>query len=231
MSLLGVLIGMALTMMILSYIIGDNPFFRVAEHIFVGVSIGYAVLVAFYNVFLPTVFQNDNLWLALPPLILCLALVVKILPSQMQLTSAIGNFSLAFLIGVGVALAIGGALFGTLQPQTVASAQISFSPDNPAYQDTQGTPFFLHVAFLKNLIILLGTIGTLFYFTFALRPEGILGGFREGFVRFWAGMGRWVILITLGALFANTVNARLALLLDRLWFLADSWQAIVGSGR
>lgn len=230
MTLLGVIISTLLTIMILSYILGDNPLFRLAEHIFVGVSIGYAVLVAVHNVFLPAIFQSQTIWLALPPLLLCLALVLKIFPTQLSLTSALGNLALAFLIGVGAALAIGGGLFGTLYPQTAAVAGMSFSPDNPAYQDALGSPFFLNVEFLKNLIVLLGTIGTLFYFTFALRPQGVLGGFREGFVRFWAGMGRWVILITLGALFANTVNARLALLLGRLQFLADSLQTILGSG-
>ncbi|MFQ5611711.1 MAG: hypothetical protein ACE5H9_06220 [Anaerolineae bacterium] len=226
-----IIISAALTLMVLSYILGDNPLFRVAEHVFVGVSIGYAVLVAFHNVFVPFIFRNQSIWLALPPLVLCLALTLKILPTQMPLTSALGGIALAFLIGVGAALAVGGGLFGTLHPQAADTARLSFNAANPAYQNTLDAPFFLDVEFLKNLIVLLGTLGTLFYFTFALRPQKYLGGFREGFVRFWGGMGRWVILITLGALFANTVSARLALLLGRLQFLADSLQILLGGQR
>jgi hypothetical protein len=41
-------------------------------------------------------------------------------------------------------------------------------------------------------------------------------------------MGRWVILITLGALFSNTVSARVALLVSRIQFLADGVQRLAG---
>jgi hypothetical protein len=54
-----------------------------------------------------------------------------------------------------------------------------------------------------------------------------MGGFREGFVNFWAGMGRWVILITMGALFSNTVSARIALLLSRVVFLVEGVQRLI----
>ena len=76
------------------------------------------------------------------------------------------------------------------------------------------------VVWLNNIIIVLGTLGTFFYFTFAVRARGFLGGLREGWVRFWAGMGRLMIIFTLGALFANTVSSRVALLVSRLQFLA-----------
>ncbi len=42
-----------LTLMILSYLIGDNPAFRVAVYIFVGVSAGYVAAVAWWQVLYP----------------------------------------------------------------------------------------------------------------------------------------------------------------------------------
>jgi hypothetical protein len=83
------------------------------------------------------------------------------------------------------------------------------------------------VDWLNNIIIVLGTVGTFFYFTFAVRAPGLFGGFREGWVRFWAGMGRLIIIFTLGALFANTVSSRMALLISRLQFLASQIQFLV----
>jgi hypothetical protein len=80
------------------------------------------------------------------------------------------------------------------------------------------------VTWLNNVIIFLGTIGTLFYFTFAVRSHGPFSGLREGTIRFWAGMGRLMIIFTLGALFANTVGARVALLVARLQFLAGFFE-------
>ena len=55
-----------------------------------------------------------------------------------------------------------------------------------------------------------------------------MGGLREGVVRFFAGMGRLMIIFTLGALFANTVTSRVALLVSRLQFLADLPQLLGG---
>ena len=46
-------------------------------------------------------------------------------------------------------------------------------------------------------------------------------------MRFFAGMGRLMIIFTLGALFANTVTSRMALLISRLQFLASQLQAFV----
>ena len=50
MELLGGIVGMLLTVLILSYIIGDNPLYRLALHVLVGASVGYAVAVALVTV-------------------------------------------------------------------------------------------------------------------------------------------------------------------------------------
>jgi hypothetical protein len=153
---------------------------------------------------------------ALPALILCVLLIFKIRPTQGGLTNALGSLALAFVLGVGVALAIGGALVGTLLPQASALVNISLNPNH--YPDTENEVGL--VLWLNNIIMVLGAIGTFFYFTFAVRSEGFLGGLREGFVRFWAGMGRLMLIFTLGALFANAFSSRVALLVSRLQFLA-----------
>lgn len=218
---IGTLVAALLTLMIWSYVLGDNPAFRLAEHLLVGTAIGYAVLVAWFNVVQPALFgavAPQSPELAVVPLLLCLLLMAKVRPSW----SAIGNIPVAFLIGVGAALAVGGAFFGTLGPQVAATAGLSLDPVD--YGDPQ--PMIASTFFWQNLAILVGTIGTFFYFTFNTQPQGPLGGFRETFTRFWSGIGRWVIMITLGALFANTVMSRVALLIGRVaWLLSVVWPA------
>ncbi len=213
MELFGPFIAAILTLMVLSYIFGDNVLFKLATHIFVGVAIGYAVIVVWSHVFVP-LFKRGDLLTAVPALVLCLLLVFKI-PLRPSPLGAVGNIALAFVLGVGAALAVGGVLLGTLLPQAMETARISLNPNH--YPDTQTEVGV--VTWLNNIIIMLGTLGTFFYFTYAVRAQGFLGGLREGFVRFWAGMGRLVIIFTLGALFANTVSARVALLVSRLQFL------------
>jgi hypothetical protein len=216
---IGLFIAAILTLMVFSYILGDNVLFKLAAHIFVGVAVGYAMIIIWYEVFIPTfssAISSGNLSVA-PALILCLLLVFKISPTQNSLSSMLGGIALAFILGVGAALALGGALFGTLLPQAIATAGISWNLNH--YQSPESEVAL--VEWLNSIIIVLGTIGTFFYFTFAVRAPGILGGFREGFVRFWAGMGRLMIIFTLGALFANTVSSRVALLVSRLQFLVS----------
>ncbi|GIK40638.1 MAG: hypothetical protein BroJett011_44710 [Chloroflexota bacterium] len=214
METIGPFIAAGLTLMVFSYIFGDNVLFKLASHIFVGVAVGYAILVVWHQVFYPAL-TSGNLISVLPALILCVLLIFKIRPTQGGITNALGSLALAFVLGVGAALAIGGALFGTLLPQTSAVANISLNPTH--YPDTENEVGL--VIWLNNIIVVLGTIGTFFYFTFAVRSEGVLGGLRESFVRFWAGMGRLMLIFTLGALFANTVSSRVALLVSRLQFL------------
>ncbi len=212
----GTMIAAVLTFMVWSYLLGDNPAFRIAEHLFVGIAVGYAVLVSWFEVVQPALLgavAPQSPGLAVVPLVLCLLLVTKLRPAW----SSIGNIAVAFLLGVGAALAVGGALFGTLWPQVSATAGLSLDPAD--YGDPQ--PVLTSTFFWQNLAILVGTIGTFFYFTFNTRPQGPLAGFREAFTRFWSGIGRWVIMITLGALFANTVMSRIALLVGRIQWLLD----------
>jgi hypothetical protein len=215
---IGTIIAAILTFMVWSYLLGDNPAFRIAEHLFVGIAVGYAVLVAWFSVVQPAlsgVVVSQSPALAAVPLVLCLLLMAKVRPAW----SGVGNIAVAFLVGVGAALAVGGALFGTLGPQVAATASLSLDPAD--YGDTQ--PALASPFLWQNLAVLVGTVGTFFYFTFNTQPQGPLGGFRETFTRFWSGIGRWVIMMMLGALFANTVTSRIALLIGRVQWLLSAF--------
>ena len=131
---IGTIIAAILTFMVWSYLLGDNPAFRIAEHLFVGIAVGYAVLVAWFSVVQPALFgavAPQSPALAAVPLVLCLLLMAKVRPAW----SGVGNVAVAFLVGVGAALAVGGALFGTLGPQVAATASLSLDPAD--YGDTQ----------------------------------------------------------------------------------------------
>ncbi len=116
-------ISFLLTLMVLSYLIGDNPLFRVAIYIFIGVSAGYVAAIAWHQVLYPRLFLpllpaslGERLLLIIP-LVLGLLLLLKLSPR----TASAGTLPMAFLVGVGAAVAIGGAVLGTLFPQTQAA--------------------------------------------------------------------------------------------------------------
>jgi hypothetical protein len=52
-ELIAAFLGAIITLMVLSYLIGDNPLFRLAIHIFIGSASGYAGAIAWHNVLKP----------------------------------------------------------------------------------------------------------------------------------------------------------------------------------
>jgi hypothetical protein len=78
-ELVGHWLAIFLTFCILSFLYKDNPFYKFAEHLFVGVSIGYIVIQQYYSVLEPKLVDQlgDGRWLALIPLALCLMLLTK----------------------------------------------------------------------------------------------------------------------------------------------------------
>jgi hypothetical protein len=199
------------TVALLSYLIGDNPLYRLALHIFVGVAVGYAALVVIYQVLVPRLINpltsGDATLIALAsvPLFLFIFLALKLGPR----TAAWGNISIAYLIGVGAAVATGGALTGTLVPQ-IQTTWLSLVP-------TDDSP----LGFVDNIIIVAGTITTLLYFQFWLRgqtPSGAAG--REPLIRVLAGIGQGFLVLTLGVIYGGMILSGIAILSERLSALA-----------
>src|SRR3990170_6295806 len=127
----GTLLAAALTVMVLSYIVGDNAFFQVAAYLFVGVAGGFAATVAWHEVLQPRLIspllaldptqlgRGDLLAGVLIPLGLVTLLVLRLLPGARRL----GGLPVALLVGVGAAAVVGGAITGTLVPQTLAAME------------------------------------------------------------------------------------------------------------
>ena len=158
------------TLLILSYLVGDNPGFRVAVHIFTGISAGYIVVVAFHsivNMFQPLVSgSNLDRILLVFPLILSLLLLGK----TTDRFEWMGRPVVAFMVGVGSAAAIGGAVLGTLFPQIVAVSSMFDLRQTTNFADTAGNPALLPGLFhlITAGFILVGTIVTLIYFQFTV---------------------------------------------------------------
>lgn len=209
-EILGIWISAILTLVVFSFLLADNPLYRLAEHILVGSVLAYTTVVAVHQVLLPRLIlplaqDPQGNW----PLFLPLALGILLLAKANESTSWLGNTSLAYLFGVGAALAVGGALGASFLRQVQATV-VSLDP-----QDSGVAGAF------DNFILVLGTLATLAYFTFTFRgQQGLLPSLRSG-------LGRAFIMVTLGALFANLAISRLPLLLDRIQFLLGDWLGLI----
>jgi hypothetical protein len=112
-DVIGYWLGIFLTFCVLSFLYKDNPFYKFAEHLFVGISIGYLVSQQYYNVVRPkvAVALSDGHWLALVPLALLVALILKALSRRF---SWVGRYPIAFTV----------ALLAGLQINAVAQAEL-----------------------------------------------------------------------------------------------------------
>jgi hypothetical protein len=215
MDTLGIWVGAILTLFVFSYLLGDTPLFRLAQAVFVGVAVGYAVIVAVYLVLIPRLVEpilgHPTIeWPLLIPLILGVLLVLKVRTAW----SSLGNISVAFLFGVGAALAIGGALSGALVPQLAATV-VSLTPAQNADM------------FIANCLLALGTIGALLSFRFVTNQQRPAARFLDFVARRWSYLGRWFIFIAFGAIFAGTAVSRISILISRVYFLLHDWLGVV----
>lgn len=207
------LISCILTIMVLSYLVGDNPLFRVAVFIFVGVSAGYVGAVALYQVILPKVIMplvNDprtNLPL-LVPILLSLLLLAKIFPR----IGWLGSASMAFMVGVSAAVAIAGALIGTIVPQFIAA----IAPFG--LEDSTGVGSILE-NLAEGAIMLLGTVTTLAYFHFGVKSSASGTGSTNPVMRVLGLIGQFFIAVTFGVLFTGAYAAAVSALIGRMYFI------------
>lgn len=213
-------VGLILTLLVFSYLIGDNPLFRFAIYLFIGVSSGYAATAVWHNVLVPRLFSRlgdlNQLILLVVPLILGISLLAKLSPR----ISWLGNFAMAVLVGVGAATAVGGALIGTLLPQAGAAMNM-FDPGAPG-----GGNFFARL--FQGGVMLIGTVLTLasFHYTLGRAADGAAKSNRilDGVA--WAG--RLFLAITLGVLFAGVYMAALTAMIERLSSLINFTRQLIG---
>jgi hypothetical protein len=222
-DLVGAFVGFVLTLCVFSYILGDNPLFRVASYLFVGAAAGFVAVAAFYSVIWPRLLQpllfgsQPERLMALVPLLLCILMMLRIFPRFSGLASP----ALAYLVGVGAATAIGGAVLGTIFPQIGATAS-AFDVNGIA---SSGKNVALEL--LNGLIILAGVVLTLGYFQFGQRARPDATTQRSAFRQIFYWGGGAFIAMTFGVLFANVYATAMAALVERLGFLVNLIRSLI----
>jgi hypothetical protein len=203
--LLGAWVATGLTLFILTFLYEDNPFFKLAEHLYVGVSVGYTIIKTYDTVVVrliyePMVKQGD--WSLLIPVGIGALMLARYVPKAAWLS----RIAFAFIVGVGSGLAI---------PRVVSSFILKQVEDTvrPLASVVGGAPSFTFsllnpASNLNAIILLIGVVSVLFYFFFSIEHAGP--------VRVAARMGIVFLMIAFGAAFGYTVMARMSLLIGRL---------------
>ena len=232
----GIALGFVLTLMIYSYLLGDNPLYRLAVHVLVGVGLGYATIVITYAVVIPQLilpFKGIMSGAAVgieervQPVAALLAvfLLLKLSPR----TAPLGNLAMGFVMGVGAAVAVGGAVMGTLLPQISAAAL----PLLPSSEHALLPDHSRLVNMLAAVVVITGTITSLLYFHFGARPASGGRTQRPEWVRLSAWVGHGFLMIAFGSLFAGALISSLSVLADRTQFLVwapGEFMRLLGGG-
>ena len=201
---IGIWLGAALTLCIFSFLYRDNPFYKFAEHLFVGISAGYWATLEWHNVFLPNLWepltQEGRLLLLVP-----FAFGVLLFSRFTKKFSWLSRWSMALIIGIYAGIAIVGYGSGDLILQIRANLL-------PLWTDSWLTSF-------NNILLTLGVITGLIYFFFSKEHKGALGGAAK--------VGVWFLMISFGASFGYTVMSRMSLLIGRIYFLLVTWLHIL----
>jgi hypothetical protein len=188
-----------LTLAIYSFLAGDNPFYKFVEHLLVGLTIGYTLVITLKSVIWPEAVLpiTQGQFQTVAPLVLGGLILLRLV----RRWAGWSRISLALVVGGGAGVAIPAMLKARVLDQMTATMAGVTSP--------------------AGWIILAGVLSTLTYFVFTRAHRGVWGTS--------ARLGRYFMMVFFGATFAYTVMSRVALLIGRLEFLLGDWLGLLRS--
>ena len=220
MSIVETWIAAFLTLCIFSFLYRDNPFYRFAEHLFVGVSAGYYMILNFWTVIVPNLWEplkrtfanaggdaglqslflprlgDYRVFLAIPG-ILGLLLFTRLFGKIGWLS----RWALAVIIGVYAGI----RTTGSAQADFVAQLQGSLQPLWTGHLGSS----------LNAVIFTIGLITSLLFFFVSREHKGALGVASK--------LGVFFLMVSFGAGYGYTVMSRISLLIGRFQFLLEDW--------
>jgi hypothetical protein len=207
----GAWVATGLTLFILTFLYRDNPLFKLAEHLYVGVSVGYAIVKTYDTVVVrliyePMVKQGD--WSLLIPL----AIGALMLTRYVRAAAWMSRIAFAFVVGIGSGLAIPRVISSYILKQIEDTVRplLSLTADGGA---TFTASLLDPASNLNAVVLLIGVVSVLFYFFFSVEHTG------PG--KAVARTGILFLMIAFGAAFGYTVMARMSLLIGRLTDLIE----------
>ncbi|HET9950930.1 MAG TPA: hypothetical protein VFS09_03955 [Candidatus Eisenbacteria bacterium] len=197
----GTWLAALLTIFAFSFLYKDNPFFRFAESLFAGVSLGYYVGITLNQTLLPNLVDPmvqdfGHNWDLIVPGLLGLMLYVRAVPR----IGWVSRYALAIYVAYYIGVDFTRRIQGEVLPQ-IARTMLPLS----SLQSTT----------LVSAIFIVGVYSVLIYFFFSKEQNAV--------TKPLARLGIWFLMISFGAAFGFTVMGRVALLIGRLNFLILNW--------
>tara|TARA_Y100001970_G_scaffold291744_1_gene430128 strand:+ start:2829 stop:3692 length:864 start_codon:yes stop_codon:yes gene_type:complete len=236
-DIIGAWLAVFLTLSILSFLFKENPLFKAAEHLFVGTSAGYGVVIAYWQVIQPDLLGSlwpekgassdgffSSIWYGFYDLIFELTTLFGLLDPVLLPERGIENDSiLSPELGYIIPLILGILMLTRLIPKLAWMARYSIAYivgvfaglrafgylNSDIYKQVINTSLntTTPIDFINSLILIVGTICALVYFFFSKKHEGVLGKVSK--------VGIYFLMVSFGASFGFTVIGRISLLIGR----------------
>jgi len=201
---IGVIIAGILTLAIYTFLYKDNPIYRAAESLLIGLAMGYVLVIYWQTAFMDRIFLpllNENDWWVLIPLILGLPMFSRFSRKY----SWLSRIPIALMIGAGAGVAIPAMLYARTLKQISASIA-------PLITESGGFNF-------EALVVIVGLLSTLTYFYFSREHKGIIGKVAK--------LGTYFLMLFFGATFGYTVMSRMSTFIGRIDFLLSDFLHII----
>jgi hypothetical protein len=216
--IVGAWVATGLTLLIFTFLYKDNPLFKLAEHLYVGVSVGYLIVKTYDTVIMHLIIKpimdNGEISLLIP-----VAIGMLMLTRYVPKAAWMSRYAFAFIVGMGAGLAIPRTISSFILKQIEDTVRPLLSITGP-----DGITFSMNLlnpaSNLNAIIILLGVSSVLFYFFFSIEHSGV--------GKVVARTGILFLMISFGAAFGYTVMARMSLLIGRLTDLIEFSDASYG---
>lgn len=240
---LGLTVAAILTLGIFTFLYKDNPFYKFAEHLLVGSSAGYYLVIYFHNFvrpnlidavvngfkkvgemqaagtysFVDSILKNGGIWAIIPGVMGFLILF--------RLSRKLGwlsRYSIGFYMGTAMGIAIPVTFQASIIEQVRGTIlQTATTTPTPVFNLNFFAPFITDpswsafVLAVSGPLVIIGIFCTLIYFFFSKEHTGVVGVFSK--------IGIWFLMLGFGASFGATVMARISLLIGRMDFLINDW--------
>ncbi len=206
----GVWIAAILTICIYSFLYKDNPLYKFAESLFVGLGAAYFLSLLYHETIMPKLihplFPGDSgdpvQLIRIIPGILAVFMLLRFFPKL----SWLSRWALGFIVGMYSAVNITGFAQADLVTQIYATMRTPLNSGGP-------------LMVILNAVAVIGVFSTLIYFFFSKEHKGFLGG--------TAKLGIWFLMVAFGASFGYTVMGRVSLLIGRMQFMLRDWLHII----
>lgn len=199
-----------LTLGIISFLYKDNPWYKLSEAIFVGISAGFWFVTLFWDNIYGKFWTGvgDDPWLLVGAglgFLMLLRLIPKI--------GWISRWPLSFIVGATAGFYLINYFSSDVMNQVRSTVMPLFGTAFGSGMDA------IAYDVIGNIVVAIGTVTGLVYFFFSKEHKGVFGG--------TAKVGIFFLMVTFGASFGYTVMSRMSLLIGRIDFLFGSWLGLI----